>query len=190
MSSQDNLIFDILKSPRTVFTPQSLLLMGDNINAKSLAAKMHRYVHQGHLKNPRKGIYAKEGYRPEEMACSIFKPSYISLEYVLQRAGVVFQYDTTITSVSYLSRMVEIDGQSYSFRKIGYELWAGMDGIITQDNVSMATPERAFLDMLYLSAGNCYFDNLRPLNKKVLSSLLPHYQSHMLAERVHQLLNL
>ena len=188
MSSRDTLIFDILKSPRTVFTSQSLSLMADGVNAQALAVKMNRLVRQGHLLNLRKGVYAKEGYRFEEVACSLFKPSYISLEYVLQRAGVVFQYDSSITCVSYLTRTVEVDGHVYAFRKINYELWAGMDGIVAQDNVNMATPERAFLDMVYLSAGNCYFDNLRPLNKKEVLRLLPHYQSKALTERVSQLL--
>jgi len=43
---------------------------------------------------------------------------------------------------------------------------ANMAGIEQRDNIAIATPERAFLDMVYLSAGQCYFDNLRPLNQK------------------------
>lgn len=190
MSSQNNLLIEILKSSRTVFTPQSLLLIDSSISAPSLAVKMHRYASQGLLLNPRRGIYAKQGYNMEEMACSLFRPSYISLEYVLQRAGVVFQYDSAITSVSYLSRTIEVDGNTYSFRKINYELWAGMEGITTKDNINIATPERAFLDMLYLSNGNCYFDNLRPIDKKKVLKLLPYYKSSILTERVTELLGL
>jgi hypothetical protein len=149
MSSQNSLLVEILRSSRTVFTPQSLLLIDSKISASALAVKMHRYTNQGVQLNPRRGIYAKQGYNIEEMACSLFRPSYISLEYVLQRAGVVFQYDSTVTSVSYLSRTIDVDGHSYSFRKINYELWAGMEGIVTKDNINIATPERAFLDMLY-----------------------------------------
>ena len=152
-------------------------------------AQLNRYVRQGLLQNPRKGIYAKRSYRPEELACSMYHPSYVSLEFVLQRAGVVFQYDDSITSVSYLSRTVEIDEHLYSFRKIDPLLWGGMDGILIQDNVCMATPERAFLDMVYLSAGNCYFDNLRPLNRSLIRKLLPHYQSQKLTERITHILS-
>ena len=190
MSSQNNLLIEVLRSSRTVFTPQSLLLIDSKISTSSLAVKMHRYVSQGLLLNPRRGIYAKEGYNLEEMACNLFRPSYISLEHVLQRAGVVFQYDSTITSVSYLSRTIDVDGHTYSFRKINYELWAGMEGIVTKDNINIATPERAFLDMLYLSNGNCYFDNLRPINKKKVLKLLPNYKSSVLTERVNHLLDL
>ncbi|MDD3331464.1 MAG: hypothetical protein WCS39_08090 [Bacteroidales bacterium] len=49
--------------------------------------------------NPRKGFYAKDNYNPEEIACLLYPPTYISLEYVLQGAGIVFQYDSTITNI-------------------------------------------------------------------------------------------
>lgn len=120
----------------------------------------------------------------------LFRPAYISLEYVLQRAGVVFQYDDTITCISYLNRIVEIDDKTYRFRIINPELWIGMEGIEQHDNILIATPERAFLDMVYLSAGNCYFDNLHPLNKTKVKQLLPLYQSKVLTMRATELLNL
>jgi hypothetical protein len=65
-----------------------------------------------------------------------------------------------------------------------------MEGIEQHDNILIATPERAFLDMVYLSAGNCYFDNLHPLNKTKVKQLLPLYQSKVLTERAAELLNL
>ena len=55
---------------------------------------------------------------PEELACTLYTPSYISLEYVLQKAGVVFQYDERITAVSYLRRSIDIQFQN-AYRK-GY----------------------------------------------------------------------
>ena len=188
MSSQEVLIAGILNSPRTVFTTQSAAMMGAGKSREAIVAQLSRYIKQGLLQNPRKGIYAKRSYRVEELACSLYHPSYVSLEFVLQRAGVVFQYDDTITSISYLSRTVEIDERVYLFRKIDPQLWGGMDGILMQDNVCIATPERAFLDMVYLSAGNCYFDNLRPLNRRLIRQLLPHYQSQKLTERVTHIL--
>ena len=178
----------ILLSKRTVFTTQSLMLMTGNSDGAKLAQSLHYYVKQGRLLNPRRGIYAKLGYDEREMACSVFRPSYISLEYVLGRAGVIFQYDSAVTCVSYLTRSVVIDGKSYSFRQIDGTAWAGMDGIQMEDNITIATSERAFLDMLYLSSGNCYFDNLRPLNRRLIRQLTPLYNSRRLEERVTNLL--
>lgn len=86
------------------------MLVGES-DFQSLDTKLNYAVRTGKLLNPRKGIYAKSGYNIEELACKIFSPSYISLEYVLQKAGLVFQYDTKITALSYLRRDVEIHRQ-------------------------------------------------------------------------------
>ena len=190
MSSQKNILEVILNSSRSVFNIQSLRIMTECKNSQKLTQSLHYYVKEGKICNPRRGIYTKATYNEQEMACSLFRPAYISLEYVLQRAGVVFQYDDAITCVSYLNRIVEIDDKTYQFRIINPELWIGMEGIRQDDNILIATPERAFLDMVYLSAGNCYFDNLNPLNKTKVKQLLPLYQSKVLTERVIKLLNL
>ena len=190
MSSQKNILEVILNSSRSVFNIQSLRIMTECKNSQKLTQSLHYYVKEGKICNPRRGIYTKATYNEQEMACSLFRPAYISLEYVLQRAGVVFQYDDAITCVSYLNRIVEIDDKTYQFRIINPELWIGMEGIRQDDNILIATPERAFLDMVYLSAGNGYFDNLHPLNKTKVKQLLPLYQSKVLTERVIKLLNL
>lgn len=189
MSSQKNILETILESSRTVFTIQSLRMLSENKEGSMLSKSLNYYVNEGKILNPRKGIYTKKEYDIREMACCLFRPAYISLEYVLQRSGVVFQFDETITCVSYLSRSLEVDGNQYSFRIIKPELWIGMEGIRQNDNICIATPERAFLDMLYLSAGNCYFDNLHPLNKKTIRKLLPLYNSKTLCARVTELLD-
>ena len=190
MSSQKNVLEVILNSSRSVFNIQSLRMMTECENSQKLTQSLHYYVKEGKIRNPRRGIYTKVTYDEKEMACSLFRPAYISLEYVLQRSGIVFQYDDTVTCVSYLNRIVEIDDKSFMFRIIKPELWIGMEGIEQHDNIMIATAERAFLDMVYLSAGNCYFDNLHPLNKTKVKQLLPLYQSKVLTERVTKLLNL
>lgn len=190
MSSQKNVLEAILNSSRSVFNIQSLRMLMESENSQKLTQSLHYYIKGGKISNPRRGIYTKASYNEQEMACSLFRPAYISLEYVLQRAGVVFQYDDTITCVSYLNRIVEIDDKTYRFRIINPELWIGMEGIEQHDNILIATPERAFLDMVYLSAGNCYFDNLHPLNKTKVKQLLPLYQSKVLTMRTTELLNL
>ena len=66
------------------------------------------YAKKGVLLNPRKGVYAKPKYNEQEMACTLLSPSYISLEYVLARAGVTFQYSSEITCISYQNRTIEV----------------------------------------------------------------------------------
>ena len=52
----------------------------------------------------------------------------------------------------------------------------------------MATPERAFLDVMYLNA-DYYFDNLRALDYKKVKELLPIYNNGRMEMRVKRLFN-
>lgn len=183
-----DIILAIYKNTRTVFRLNDIAMIAGESNFQSLNKKLNYYVHKGKLNNPRKGIYTKPGYNHEELANCIYTPTYISLEYVLQKAGVIFQYDKRITSVSYLSRNIIIDEEPYSFRKLKGELLVNTAGIIRQNNyINIATTERAFLDTLYLEK-DFYFDNLNPLNKELIFALLPIYQSKLLSQRVTKLL--
>jgi hypothetical protein len=53
--------------------------------------------------------------------------------------------------------------------------------------ISMASPERAFLDMLYLNPDS-YFDRPGELTPGIISDLLPIYRSKALAARVKRIL--
>ena len=130
----------ILSNPRTVFTPQWLALQDNIRDRESLSRSLMYYAKKGVLLNPRKGIYTKLKYEEQEMACTILSPSYISLEYVLARAGVTFQYSSEITCISYQNRTIDVDGRSYVFRKINPMIWANMLGIEQRDNIAIATP--------------------------------------------------
>jgi hypothetical protein len=187
---KENIIFEIYKNSRTVFKINDIALLMGNEKSSALCKILNYYVKTGKLLNPRKGFYAKEGYKSEELACLLYPPTYISLEYVLQRTGVIFQYDSAITNVSYLSRETEIDNQTFRYRRIKGEILTNTAGIIlNKNNINIATPERAFLDMLYLNK-RFYFDNLHALDKKKIAKLLPVYNSQTFEKKVHNLLSI
>ena len=190
LSSQNknsDLVFLIYKSDRTVFRLNDIAMISGEMNFLSLNKKLNYLVRTGRLLNPRKGIYTKPDYSLEELACRIYSPAYISLEYVLMKAGIIFQYDTGITAVSYLSRSIEVVGREFRYRKIKGNVLVNTTGIIRQDNhVNIATPERAFLDVLYLDA-HYYFDNTNSLDKEQLAKILPIYQSTALNIRTKNL---
>ena len=184
-----DLIYTLYKDSRTVFRLKDVAMLMGETSFDSLKLKLNYYVRTGRLQNPRKGLYCKPDYNREELACRVFAPAYISLEYVLQRAGVVFQYDSRFTMISYLNREVEIDNQIFSFRKIKKEMLVSQQGIIQQGNTTtIATPERAFLDMIYLN-GAMYFDNLHPLKRDLIEQILPIYNSKILTKRVKKILD-
>lgn len=187
MSLQSRNIYEILKAPQTVFTPTLIAQITGETDRPRLTQRINYYVRMGQLKNLRKGIYAKDEYNKLELACSLYTPCYVSLQYVLQKSGVIFQYDTTITMTSYLSREIEIDNANYSYRKIKGEIMVNMIGVENHGNINMATPERAALDTLYLYP-DFYFDNPDILNKKKAFEILPIYKNKNLEKRVAELL--
>lgn len=181
-------ILEIYIDKRTVFKLTDIAMLFPLYESKYLGDRMGYYVQTGRLHNPRKGIYTKALYNPLELANILYTPSYITLEYVLQQAGIIFQYDTRYTSVSYLTREIEADGMVFSYRRIKEEIIMDPTGVVRMaDNTNIATPERAFLDMLYLNKAY-YFDNLNPLDKKLIDRIIPAYRSVALKKRVAELM--
>jgi hypothetical protein len=184
----NNFIFEIYKDNRTVLSLQEIALIVNEPDFMRLKQRIHYYVNTGKLRNIRRGIYVKEKYSQEELACKIFKPAYISLEYVLQKSGIIFQYSNQINIVSYLCRLIQVDGYKLAYRKIKNDILYNTTGIAMDNNgINIATPERAFIDTLYLNK-SFYFDSIHSLNKELVIDLLSLYQSKELNKRVHSLL--
>jgi len=183
-SIKNNILFTILNHNWSVFRLIDIALLTGETDFQSLNKKLNYYVRTGKLLNPRRGIYTKHQYNPEELACKIYTPSYMSLEYVLQKAGIIFQYDSRITIVSYLSRVVKTDNREYCFRKIKEDVLfnnAGIEQI--GGNINIAGTERAFLDMIYFDK-DYYFDNPESLNKEIIIELLPIYRSKKMEQKI------
>lgn len=187
---KNNWLLQIYQSPRSVFGLADVALLTGETNSISLIKKFHYQVGNGNLKNPRKGLYTKPIYEPSVLACTVYTPSYLSLDYVLQKEGVIFQYDSTITAVSYLSRALEIDGWKIKYSKIKDSILFNTTGVLSNPNgLNVATTERAFLDILYLK-GELHFDSINTINTKLVQELLPIYESKALEKRVMKLLEI
>lgn len=181
-----NTLANIFRQSQTVFTISQLSAILNEPDTSRIVKRMYYYVHSGQLLSLQRGVYAKPGYNPEELACALYTPCYLSLEYVLQKAGVVFQYDSALTAVSYRNRTMEIDGHTIRYRQMRGEQIADLRGIVNRGAVNIATPERAFLDVLYLNP-QYHFDNLHPLSRQEINRMLPLYRSMRMEERVKAL---
>lgn len=180
-------VLSLYRDERTVFKMIDIAMITKETDLSRLCNRLNYYVKRGQIENPRKGIYTKPGYNPEELACILYTPSYISLNYVLQKNGVIFQYSTQITAISYLSRTIETGNQSYCYRKIKPVILVNPAGISRQkNNVNIAVPERAFLDVLYLDPG-FYFDNINSLDYNIIKQILPIYGSKALVKKVNKI---
>ena len=176
-------ISTILRSPNTVFTFKDIFLMWGDTEATTVKSGVHYYVKTGGLYRIRKGIYAKDKkYNKFELATKIFTPSYISFETVLAQAGIIFQFYGQIFAASYLTREITCDHQTYSYRKIKDPLLTNHAGIERRDAVTIASPERAFLDVVYLNT-DYHFDNLANLNWDRVFEILPIYGGNKRMEK-------
>lgn len=166
---------EILRSNQTVFTFKDLLLHWQGVDVKNAKSRVNYYVKTGALYPIRRGIYAKDNnYDRFELATKIITPSYISFETVLGNAGVTFQYYSQIFVATYQSLERIVDGQKISFRQLKSSILMNSIGIENRENYAVATPERAFLDLLYLLS-NYHFDNLNVLNWEKVNEILPIY---------------
>jgi hypothetical protein len=176
----------LLRTSKTVFSFKDICILWNETDINRAGVKINYYVKKGELINIRNGFYAIDGnYGRYELANKILTPSYISLETVLFNSGIIFQKYYSIFLVSYTTREITIDGQTYSFKKIKRDISSNTAGI--ENSVfSIATPERAFLDTLYFNK-DYYFDNLKPLDWEKVFSICSIYKKIRMEKEIKKL---
>lgn len=168
-------LLELMRSKNSVFTTNDVALLWGESDVLFVRKKLHRYVKSGKLYSLRRGIYAKgTAYSKLELATKIFTPAYLSFETVLAKAGIVFQFYGQIFVASYLTREVTIERQLYAFRKIRNSILTNRAGIEVKENAFIASPERAFLDVLYLNK-DYHFDHMDNLDWDKVTAILPIY---------------
>jgi len=182
----DNLIAKLYESQKTVLTIKDIALIWEETNTVNLLSKIKYYAKQGSLIRLTRGVFAKnKNYNPKELATSLYTPSYISFETVLREAGIIFQHHDSIFVAGPYSITKKIDNQVITFRKLKNSVLYSALGVKNEKNYSIATPERAFLDIIYLSP-KFYFDNLRSINWEACFELVKIYNNKQLIKRVAQ----
>ena len=99
---------------------------------------------------------------------------------------MTFQYYEQIFVASYITREIIADRQAYTYQRIKDTILTNSAGIEVRGSYSIASPERAFLDVLYRSK-SYHVDNLRPLNWDEIFRLLPVYASKRMEQKVQQM---
>lgn len=180
----DNLVAELHKSPRTVFTNKDLALIWQESDPDRLKSKIAYYVKQGALVRLTRGVVAKSAqYNAKELATSLYAPSYISFETVLREAGVIFQHYESVFVAGPWPVTKKIRDQTFVFRTLKDSVLYHPAGVVNQDTYSIASLERAFLDMLYLFPDYA-FDNLRPINWEKCLELATIYDNDQLMKRL------
>lgn len=180
----DNLIAKLYQSPKTILTIKDIALIWEETNTVNLLSKIKYYAKQGSLIRLTRGVFAKsKEYDAKELATSIYTPSYISFETVLREAGIIFQHHDTIFVAGPYPVAKKIGDYTITFRKLKDSVLYNALGIKNEKNYSIATPERAFLDTIYLSP-KFYFDNLRSINWELCFELVKIYDNKQLVKRL------
>jgi len=182
-------ILNILRANKTVFSFKEIFLASKEKNPALLRRRINYYIKQGELYPIRRGFYAKDkNYDKFELVTKIYTPAYISFETVLAQAGIIFQFYGQIFAASYLTREITADGQVYSYKKIKDSILTNHLGIEAKENYFIASPERAFLDTIYLSR-NYYFDNLSELNWDKVFETVSIYSNKRIEKKVKEYYN-
>ena len=181
---KNELLLELYKRPETVFTLADVSIMFPKISYENIKARMFYLAVKGMIKKVRRGIFVKDNYDVLELANKLYSPSYISLETVLVKAGIIFQYYREIFSISYLSRALSVAGNDLRYRKIKDEILLNHQGIERINQAEAATKERAFLDAVFLYK-DYHFDNLRPLDWEKIEGMKIIYNNKIFNKRIN-----
>src|SRR3972149_216007 len=182
---KETIILSLYKRSETVFSLQEIALLFPEVPYDNLKKRMSYFAQSGSIKKLSRGIYAKNDYDVLELANKLYVPSYVSFETVLQKSGVTFQYYKSIFAASYVARTMRVDGHIIEYKRIKKKILFNTQGIERQGNVVIASPERAFLDAIFLYK-NYHFDNLSVLNWDKVIELKNIYQTQAFNKRLEE----
>jgi len=179
----------LIASNKTVFSLQDMGKIWGIENSNYLKLVASRLFKCREIFRISRGLYAvSEKFNNYELANKLKTPSYVSLETVLQKEGVIFQdYGNTIFSISNNSLFKKINSNVFRYSKISDKLLMNPLGIVNSGQAKIAIAERALCDRIYLSS-DYYFDNLRGINSEKLLLISRIYNSRVQRE-VIELIN-
>ena len=154
-------------------------------NPAQVRLQISRWVKDGRLIRLHKGLYVlAEPYRkinPEKfcIANTLKSPSYVSLQSALGFYGMIPEYVPEVTSVTTVRpQTIQTPLGRFDFRHINKKMFWGYKKTKLSDGQSafLACPEKALLDLIYLTAGGDSPDfieqlrlqNFERLNKNIL----------------------
>jgi len=144
--TKQNLALVLDKKPETVnyFIKKALK------KRELIAVKKGFFVAPSYIEKNIKNTEEKEKYL-EYLSNVLREPSYVSLEYVLSKAGLIPEGATTVTAVSTkTSRAFNSKLADFSYRQINRKLFFGYESVNFKDKrVKIACLSKALFDFLY-----------------------------------------
>ena len=176
----------LLRSTKNVFSTKDVALLWSENDNNVVADRLKKYAKAGKLVRPYRGLYAKDkNFNHFELATRIYTPSYISFETVLTTSGINFQYYSNLYVASYVNREIKVGELKIIFVRMKEYVLSSTMGITHEDGYAIATPERAFLDRVYISK-EYHFDNLTNLNWNTVFEILPIYHNKRMERKIQE----
>ncbi len=148
-------IDQLLKANRKLFHTKDLALLWGITNSNSLYTLIKRYVERGILIPIHKGFYSTVSLDQIDTLRLglgyLHRYAYLSCESILLQEGIISQYSGTITLVSDVSKRFILEGNEYLVRKLNIQYLYNDNGLIRNNGVLEASPDRAVADMLYFN---------------------------------------
>lgn len=168
----------ILKLDRKIYHTNDLAVLWGIANKNTLYTTIKRYVQKGILIPIYKGLYSTvplSQLNPLDLGKAIIhRFTYLSTESVLAQAGVITQATYAYTFVSDLPKRAMVGSMRFLFRKLKVDYLYNPLGIVDQNGIFLATPERAAADMLYFNPKYHFdipevidFDQVRLIQKEI-----------------------
>ncbi len=156
------------------------LAAGEDLS--QIRMQIARWVKDGRLIKLHKGLYAiSEPYRKIKPAAfsianALKSPSYISLQSALSWHGMIPEFVPVVTSVTTARpQTISTPIGRFDFRHVQTDFFQGYQKIELSDRQEafVATPEKALLDLVYLTAGGDKEEFLEELRLQNLNKLNP-----------------
>ncbi|MFA7319154.1 MAG: type IV toxin-antitoxin system AbiEi family antitoxin domain-containing protein [Parcubacteria group bacterium] len=186
-----NLEKQLNKIQKSYFTFSDLRKIAQ-LDDASLRVTVSRLVKAGKLSPLAKGYYCLDKAKVDwpKLALEIYAPSYLSLEWVLGQDDILSQKTYALTLVTVKrAKTLEIGDKIINYRHLQKDLYFGY---MLKENYLVAEPEKAFLDLAYLSLnGYAKFDaaemNLKLLDKDKIKKYLKRFSSQRLPQLIEKL---
>ncbi len=157
----------------------SLLLAGEG-GADSIRCQLSRWVKAGKLIQLRRSLYMLASpYRKKEphpflLANRMKAASYVSLQSALAHYGLIPEYVPVVTSVTTgRPEAMTVPVGTFSFKHVKKSFFSGYIslGLADDESAFIAVPEKALLDLVYLTPGGDRFEYLNGLRLQNLDQL-------------------
>lgn len=164
----------LIEQEKKIFTTSDLAVLWEMENENSLWTTVQRYLKRGILHAIQRGLYATiplSKLNPFELGCAVSGPSsYVSAETILQKEGVIVQSLNKVTLFGSKQKEFEVAGKKYWCRYLNSTYLLNREGVVEKKIYSLASLERAVVDLLHINP-SYYIDNQLALDQKKIVQL-------------------